>query len=76
MDNKKIVEIEAELFVKETKAILDEKGLKEGDYCILLTADQVTMHVYKTLDRFLERVGENSEKFNFYRVNWQVCAFD
>lgn len=67
---------EIDKFVKESKANLKKAGLKEGDYCVLVTSDQVTIGIYKSLDRFKERISKDVKKFSDNNINWQVCSFD
>jgi cytochrome oxidase Cu insertion factor (SCO1/SenC/PrrC family) len=67
---------EVDLFVLDTEIKLKNQGVNEGDYCILITTDGVTIRTYKSIQRFKERVIEDTQHLDFYSINWQVVSFD
>lgn len=67
---------EVDLFVLDTEIKLKNQGVNEGDYCILIITDGVTIRTYKSLDRFKERIIEDTQHLDFYGINWKVVNFD
>ena len=76
MENNNTSELEIQEFVEATKTLLKQQNLQEGDYCVLLTEDDVTIRAYKSLDRFQERVIEDIKQLPVDKINWAICTFD
>lgn len=72
MDTK--IQKEIRLFADESLQKIKASNLTEGDYCILITSDQITIRAYKSINSFLENVEKDTKDLEtgVSRINWQI----